>query len=104
MTDKPGIMLPGSVNKGTIDEDKLMHFPCDFALKVMGENIDDYSAYVLSVCQKHVADVTENCVHTRPSRNGKYIAVTVKLIATSRKQLDDLYIELNAYQHTKMAL
>ena len=104
MSDKPNIMTPGSVNKDNIDEDKLMYFPCDFALKVMGENIDDYSAYVLSVCQKHVAGVTKNCVHTRPSRNGKYLAVTVKLIATSRQQLDDLYIELNAYKHTKMAL
>ncbi len=87
-----------------IDEDKLMTFPCDFALKVMGEDINDYSAYVLSICQKHVKGVTESCVHTRPSRNGKYIAVTVQLVATSRQQLDDLYIELNAYEHTKMAL
>lgn len=88
----------------SIDEDKLMHFPCEFALKVMGEDIDNYSDYVLSVCQKHVQGVTDECVHTRPSRNGKYIAVTVKLVATSRQQLDDLYIELNAYKHTKMAL
>lgn len=88
----------------SVDDDQLMHFPCDFDLKVMGENIDDYPAYVLATCQKHVDNVTQQCVHTRPSRNGKYIAVTVKLIATSRQQLDDLYIELNAYQLTKMAL
>ncbi len=93
-----------NLDKNSVDEDNLMTFPCDFALKVMGENIDNYADYVLSVCQKHVAGVIENCVHTRPSRNGKYIAVTVKLVATSRKQLDDLYIELNACQHTKMAL
>ena len=88
----------------SIDEDKLMHFPCNFALKVMGEDIENYSDYVLSVCQKHVEGVTADCVQTRPSRNGKYIAVTVNLVATSRQQLDDLYIELNAYKHTKMAL
>jgi len=99
MGDKP-------VNQTTdsIDEDQLMHFPCDFALKVMGEDIDNYPDYVLSICQKHVEGVTKNCVHTRPSRTGKYIAVTVKLIVTSREQLDNLYIELNAYKHTKMAL
>lgn len=87
-----------------IDEDKLMTFPCDFALKVMGEDINDYPAYVLSICQKHVEGITQSCVHTRPSRNGKYIAVTVQLVANSRQQLDELYIELNAYEHTKMAL
>ena len=88
----------------SIDEDHLMHFPCDFALKVMGENINNYADYVLSICQKHVAGVSADNVHTRPSRNGKYIAVTVQLIASSRKQLDDLYLELNNYTHTKMAL
>ena len=99
MSEKPSIPVSDS-----IDEDHLLHFPCDFALKVMGEDVDNYSDYVLSVCQKHVQGVTNDCVQTRPSRNGKYIAVTVQLIATSRKQLDDLYIELNAYKHTKMAL
>lgn len=99
MSDK--LDIPSSES---IDEDNLMTFPCDFALKVMGENIDDYPNYVLSICQKHVDGLTESCVHTRPSRNEKYIAVTVKLVATSRQQLDELYIELNAYEHTKMAL
>jgi len=92
------------VNSETIDDDNLMQFPCDFPLKVMGENLNNYADYVLSVCQKHVAGVTESCVHTRPSRNGKYIAVTVQLVVTSRRQLDNLYIELNNYIHTKMAL
>ncbi len=91
-------------NNQSIDEDQLMHFPCDFSLKVMGENIDNYPDYVLSVCQQHVQGVSQSCLHTRPSRNGKYIAVTIKLVATSRKQLDDLYIELNAHERTKMAL
>ncbi|MCU7937934.1 MAG: DUF493 domain-containing protein [gamma proteobacterium symbiont of Bathyaustriella thionipta] len=99
MSDKP--TPPASES---IDEDNLMHFPCDFALKVMGENINNYPDYVLSVCQQHVECVTESCVHTRPSRSGKYIAVTVQLVATSRQQLDDLYIELNNHEQTKMAL
>ena len=102
--DKKSTLPPGSENTPSVDEDKLMDFPCDFSLKVMGENINDYPAYVLSVCQKHVDGVTEKCVSTRLSSNSKYIAVTVKLIATSRKQLDELYIELNACKQTKMAL
>lgn len=88
----------------SIDEDQLMHFPCDLGLKVMGENINNYADTVLSICQKHIDGITENCVHTRPSRNGKYIAVTVQLLARSRRQLDDLYMELNNHPQTKMAL
>ncbi len=94
----------GNNSSESIDEDQLMHFPCDFALKVMGENHNNYPGYVLSVCQQHVNGVTESCMHTRPSRSNKYIAVTVQLVATSRKQLDDLYIELNNHIQTKMAL
>ena len=90
--------------KSAIDEDNLMTFPCDFAVKVMGENSNDYANTVLSVCQKHVKGVTGQSLHTRPSRNGKYIAVSVQLVATSRRQLDVLYIELNNHQQTKMAL
>jgi len=93
-----------SLENESIDEDQLMHFPCDFALKVMGENINNYANTVLSICQKHVQGVVEDCVKTRPSSNGKYLAVTVQLVAHSRKQLDDLYIELNNYPQTKMAL
>ncbi|MCK5696711.1 MAG: DUF493 domain-containing protein [Gammaproteobacteria bacterium] len=88
----------------SVDEDQLMTFPCDFSLKVMGENTDNYPAYVLSVCQEHVTGVDESALHTRHSSSGKYIAVTVKLVVTSRKQLDDLYIELNNHKQTKMAL
>ena len=90
--------------KSAIDEDSLMTFPCDFAVKVMGENSNNYANTVLSICQKHVAGVSRESIHTRPSSSGKYIAVTVQLVAASRRQLDDLYIELNNHQQTKMAL
>ena len=99
MIDKP--LQP---DDESIDKDHLLHFPCEFSLKVMGEDIDNYADYVLTVCQKHVANVDPANVKTRPSRNGKYLAVTVTFTATSREQLDNLYHELNAYEHTKMAL
>ncbi len=88
----------------SIDEDHLFHFPCEFSLKVMGEDVDNYADYVLSVCQKHIDHVDPANVKTRPSRNAKYLAVTVTFTATSREQLDKLYHELNACKHTKMAL
>lgn len=103
MSNTPDIS-DSTADTSAIDEDSLMTFPCDFAVKVMGENSNDYANTVLSVCQKHVKGVTGQSLHTRPSRNGKYIAVTVQLVATSRRQLDDLYIELNNNQQTKMAL
>ena len=85
-------------------ETPLMTFPCNFVLKVMGEDIDNYADLVLKVTQRHVEGVDETCMKTRPSRNGKYIAVSIRLVAQSREQLDNLYLELNAHEHTRMAL
>ncbi len=81
-----------------------MTFPCDFVVKVMGEDIDNYAEMVLKVAQRHIKGVDASCMSIRPSRNGKYIAVSIQLVAHSRQQLDNLYLELNAHEHTRMAL
>jgi putative lipoic acid-binding regulatory protein len=85
-------------------ETPLMTFPCDFVLKVMGEDIDNYADTVLKITQLHIEGVDESCIQIRPSRNGKYIAVSIQLVAHSREQLDKLYLELNAHKHTRAAL
>lgn len=81
-----------------------MTYPCDFVLKVMGEDVDHYADRVLKITQQHVEGIDESCMQTRPSRNGKYVAVNIQLVAHSREQLDKLYLELNALEHTRMAL
>lgn len=85
-------------------ETPLMTFPCDFVLKVMGKDIDNYADMVLEVAQRHIKGVDASCMSTRTSRNGKYIAVSIQVVAQSRQQLDNLYLELNAHEHTRMAL
>lgn len=81
-----------------------MEFPCTFPLKVMGLNEDDYPGFVLEVGKKHVPEIDESCVRTRPSRNGKYIAVTLTFTAQSRQQIDNIYLDLHQNHRTKMAI
>ncbi len=85
-------------------EELLMEFPCTFPLKVMGLNTDNYPDYVLSVAQKHINGIDECCVKTRLSKSEKYIAVTVTFLAQSKEQIDNVYLELNASDRTKMAI
>jgi len=91
------------MTNAVMDEERI-DFPCHFPLKVMGLNQDDYPAFVLQVTQKHVQGISAADMHTRLSRNGKYIAVTITFDAQSREQLDALYRELNACERTRWTL
>ena len=79
-------------------------FPCTFPLKVMGLNEQDYPGFVLAVGQKYVQGLDQSSIKTRLSKNGKYIAVTMTFLAQNREQIDNIYLELNASERTKMAI
>jgi putative lipoic acid-binding regulatory protein len=87
----------------TGEEESLMEFPCSFPIKAMGKAIDDFDLLVVEIVRKHHPDVTEGAVKTRPSREGKYISVTVTINAQSREQLDSIYLELTAHERVLMS-
>lgn len=88
----------------TDEKPELLEFPCSFALKVMGINADDYPGFVLEVAQKHVAGLDRDCISSRLSKNEKYVAVTLTFLAQNQQQIDNIYLELNASDRTKMAI
>ena len=88
---------------GEIDE-ALFNFPCDFPIKAMGRNSDEFEGTIISVVRRHCPDLGENAVKTRPSKGGKYLAVTVPVRATSKLQLATLYLELTALEEVLWAL
>jgi putative lipoic acid-binding regulatory protein len=63
----------------------------------MGRRVDDFAQTVVSIVQKHAPDFDPSSLQMRPSRQGNYLGLTVTLRATSRAQLDALYIELSAH-------
>lgn len=90
-------------DKEASKEGSLMEFPCSFPIKAMGIAIDDFDMLVVEIIRKHYPDVTEGAVKTRPSREGKYVSVTVTINAQSREQLDNIYLELTAHERVLMA-
>lgn len=84
--------------------DELFDFPCDFPIKIMGRCDCDLELLVEEIVNKHVTDLSENAVKTRPSAKGNFISVTVTVKATSRDQLDNIYRELTAREEVLMAL
>lgn len=93
-----------SHSQGARMEPSLITFPSNFPIKVMGANQDDFEALVRSIIEKHAVIAAEDGVITRLSRGGKYLSVTVHILAESQEQLDNIYRELSAHERVLMAL
>lgn len=79
-------------------------FPCDFPIKAFGHDDGAFTERVVDLVQRHAPEVTNTGARTRPSRGGRYLAVTVTVRATSRAQLDAIYRELSADDGVLFAL
>lgn len=86
------------------ETETLLEFPCEFAIKAMGKARDDFDAIVVEIVRRHVSDIREGAVTSRPSRAGTYVSVTVMIEATSREQLDAIYQGLVGHPDVLMAL
>ena len=88
----------------TMSDDTLLEFPCDFPIKIMGQNSAEFEAEVIRIVREHVPDLGEGAVRQNQSKKGNYLALTVTVRAESRLQLDNLYRALTACELTKMVL
>ena len=78
-----------------MNDESPFEFPCNFPLKVMGHNRPTFEQYVVEVVRTHAGSQALGPVTTRPSRNGRYLSVTVNFMAPSRAKLDDIYRTLS---------
>jgi putative lipoic acid-binding regulatory protein len=85
-------------------KETLLEFPCEFSVKAMGLATDDFDSVVVEIVRRHVPDLGEGAVKTRPSKEGKYLSVTVTFEATSKPQLDAIYQDLTDHDQVLMSL
>jgi len=86
------------------DEESLLTFPCQFPIKIMGLQSDSFEASMVMLARKHIPNLGEASVKSKPSKTGKYLAITITFQADSREQLDNLYRELSAHEDVRMVL
>ena len=84
--------------------DKNLNFPRVFPVKVMGANQEDFESLVVSIIQKHARVAAEKVITSRPSRNGRFVSITVHIQADNQEQLDAIYRELSAHERVLMML
>lgn len=85
-------------------QETLLEFPCDYAIKAMGETSDQLDAVVVEIVRRHVDDIAEGAVSTKQSSGGKFTSITVNIEATSKPQLDAIYQELSDHELIKYVL
>jgi len=86
------------------ESDELFNFPCQFPIKIMGRCDCELETIVIETVNRHVSNLSENAVKTRPSGKGNFMSVTVTITAHSREQIDNIYLELTAREEVLMAL
>lgn len=83
---------------------KLLKFPCEFPIKVMGRDAEDFEADVLAVFERHIGELDAARVSTRPSSSGNFLSVTVMVRAENQQQLDALYRDLTSHEKVLFCL
>ncbi|MBI2307051.1 MAG: DUF493 domain-containing protein [Rhodocyclales bacterium] len=85
-------------------KETLLEFPCDFPIKIMGLADNALAQAVLEVVVRHDPGFDGTTMEMRASSGGKYVSLTCTVTATSKVQLDALYMELTAHPLVKVVL
>ncbi|HEX7031323.1 MAG TPA: DUF493 domain-containing protein [Gammaproteobacteria bacterium] len=85
-------------------DEKLLQFPCEFPIKVMGRDAEGFEAEVVAIFERHLGGIDSAQVNTRPSSSGNFLSVTVTFRAESQEQLDALYRDLTDHEQVLFCL
>lgn len=85
-------------------KDSLIEYPCLFPIKVMGLKVEALLPAVIETARQHDPAFDAERIELRESRGGNYLGVTIHVTATSRAQLDALYVALSGHPLVKVVL
>jgi uncharacterized protein len=85
-------------------DETLLKFPCEFPIKVMGRNELGLEKLVVDIIVEHVKGFDVSAVTARESNAGKFISITATFTATSKAQIDAIYMALSKHRAVLMVL
>ena len=85
-------------------ERELLQFPVQFPIKVVGVNEDGFVHAITHIAKEFDPGFDAATIELRESGAGKYLGVTISVLATSREQLDDLYRALSTHPMSRWVL
>ena len=87
-----------------MSDESVMEFPCSFPIKLMGRETAEFRQTAREIVEKHTGPLEDDAIQASLSRNGRFVSVTITVIAESREQLDNIYQDATAHDDVIMAL
>lgn len=87
-----------------MNDETLLEFPCDFPIKIMGRESDEFRALARALVEKHTGPLADEAIASSLSSNDAFVSVTITVVAQSQQQLDDIYREVTSNDEVLMAL
>ena len=85
-------------------QESLIDYPSLFPIKVMGVKTDGLVHAITQVAMQFDPCFDASTIELRESSGGKYLGVTITVMATSREQLDELYRTLGKHPMVRVVL
>ena len=86
----------GKISIVTNKKEDIFNFPCEYPIKIFGENLPAFEKKVCNIVEAHTGKLHTNQITIKYSSKGKYISLTVRIIATNRQQLDAINQDLQS--------
>jgi putative lipoic acid-binding regulatory protein len=84
--------------------ERLLEFPVDFPIKVMGRRVDGFADAVIGLVRTHQPDFDPATVEMRASSGGAWLSLTLAVRAHSRSELQALYEALARHPLVRVVL
>ena len=85
-------------------DEKLLEFPCDFPIKIMGRDQPQFREAAVALIEQHAGEIPDDAIRTNLSREGNFLSLTIMIKAESQQQLDDIYRALSKHDEILVAL
>jgi len=70
------------------------NFPCDYPIKVFGKDCKTLQHTICAIVERHTGKLHPNQITKKRSSKGSYVSFTIRIIASSRVQLDAINQDL----------
>ncbi len=74
---------------------KGLEFPCNYPIKVMGPNTDEFESVVIEIVSTHQDRMFPELIRRKNSSNGKYRSITIPVDVNTREDLEEIYRSLS---------
>ncbi len=79
-------------------------YPCDFTLKIIGINRENFVDDIASIIQEFSPEVNKESFSYKKSKGNNYLSVTVTLYVLSKGCIERLYVRLKEHPDIQMVL